>query len=157
MHQLDPTIKAIWSISYLLRFIFYTIVIFVLEYLFVRTGKTDWFFDYGITTILVLIFGIVVIIVMPQLKYRFWQFAIREEEIYIERGVFTRIKTTAPFKRLQHLDVEQSVLDRMFGLSKLVIYTAGTRGADLVIPGLPLPYSEMLRDQLKNYTGEDAV
>ena len=42
-------------------------------------------------------------------------------------------------------------------LATLVVYTAGTRGADITIPGLPKDYAEALRDQLKNITGEDAV
>jgi len=45
----------------------------------------------------------------------------------------------------------------MAHLGKLVIYTAGTRGADVVIPGLPIEYAEDLRDKLKNATIEDAV
>ena len=96
-------------------------------------------------------------IVYPVLKYKYWKFDVRVDELYIERGILTRIKTIAPFRRLQHLDVEQSVFERMMGLGKLVVYTAGTRGADIVIPGLPIEYAEALRDQLKNIESEDAV
>ena len=39
----------------------------------------------------------------------------------------------------------------------LAFFVAGTRGADIVIPGLPLYYAEALRDRLKNYSPEDAV
>jgi hypothetical protein len=45
----------------------------------------------------------------------------------------------------------------MFGLSSLVVYTAGTKGADLVIPGLPHYYAQELQNKLKEYTIEDAV
>ncbi|MBE2188707.1 MAG: hypothetical protein IAE98_04495, partial [Candidatus Kapabacteria bacterium] len=34
---------------------------------------------------------------------------------------------------------------------------AGTRGADVTIPGLPIEYAEQLRDRLKNVTPEDEV
>ena len=78
-------------------------------------------------------------------------------KIKSELGIFTRIHTTAPFSRVQHIDVVQSILDRSFGLGKLVIYTAGTKGADLLIPGLPIQYAEYLRDYLKSYTQEDVV
>lgn len=94
---------------------------------------------------------------MPWLSYKYWAFEVRDDELYLERGVLTRVKTTAPYVRVQHLDVEQSVLERLFHLGKLVVYTAGTRGADLVIPGLPIEYAEQLRDHLKNITADDAV
>lgn len=96
-------------------------------------------------------------IIFPFLSYKFWRFIVRDDDVYIERGVLTRVKTTAPFLRIQHIDVIQSVLDRIFGLGKLVIYTAGTRGADVTIPGLPIEYAEHLRDRLKNVTPEDEV
>jgi membrane protein YdbS with pleckstrin-like domain len=38
----------------------------------------------------------------------------------------------------------------MHGLAKLIIYTAGSRGADILIPGLPLEYAEDMRDSLKD-------
>jgi hypothetical protein len=103
------------------------------------------------------VIGIILTIAVPLLRYKFWRFEVREDEIYIERGILTRIKTTAPYRRIQHIDVQQSILERIAHLGKLVIYTAGTRGADVVIPGLPIEYAEDLRDKLKNATIEDAV
>src|SRR5690606_22586633 len=103
------------------------------------------------------VIGIILTISLPLLRYRYWKFEVRDDEIYLERGVFTRIKTTAPYRRIQHLDVQQSMLERMVQLGKLVIYTAGTRGADVILPGLPIEYAEELRDRLKNVSIEDAV
>ena len=156
MHQLAEEIKAIWSIGLLFRTIFYAILIGIADYLFF-SEFTKWFLPSYIPSVIVIIIGIISIIIWPKLYYNSWKFDIRENEIYLERGVLTKVHTTAPFKRIQHIDVEQSVFDRMFGLGKLVIYTAGTRGADLLIPGLPIQYAEDLRDALKNIANEDAV
>ena len=49
------------------------------------------------------------------------------------------------------------MLDRMYGLSKVVIHTAGTRGDELTIPGLPLHYAEEVRDFLRKFIKEDVV
>ncbi len=157
MHQLDPSVKIIWAAAYFIRSSILIFSLFVVEYLFVRTGKLEWLLPFGWTTIILAIICLAYIIIYPQLKYKFWKFEVRPEELYLERGVLTRVKTTAPFRRVQHLDVAQNVIERMMDLGKLVIYTAGTRGADVIIPGLPIAYAEMLRDQLKNYSREDAV
>jgi membrane protein YdbS with pleckstrin-like domain len=39
-------------------------------------------------------------------------------------------------------------MQRWFGLSSLIIYTAGTRGADAEIPGLASEDAEALREEL---------
>jgi hypothetical protein len=108
-------------------------------------------------SVIIVIIGVILTFVIPQLNYKFWKFEVLDTEIYIERGIFTRIKTTAPFSRIQHLDVQQSIIERFFHLSKLILYTAGTRGADVVIPGLPIEYAQDLRDRLKDITAEDSI
>ncbi len=153
MYTLDPHVKAIWSITGLIRTILVSIGIFTAEIIFPKLIPLP----VGILAGLVFVLGVIYSIVYPALKYRYWRFDVKENELYVERGVFTRIRTVAPFVRLQHLDVEQNIIERMMHLAKLVVYTAGTRGADIIIPGLPLEYAEQLRDQLKNFSPEDAV
>ena len=46
------------------------------------------------------------------------------------------------------MDTRTSPLQRWLGLSSLVIYTAGTRGADVEIPGLTADDAERLREEL---------
>lgn len=157
MNVLAPEIKIQWAISTLGKLIIYTLATFFLEYFFIDKYISNWFiFDYGLTLI-VFLFYLTLVFILPPLRYKYWKFEVKEDEIYLERGIFTRIQTTAPFSRVQHIDVVQSILDRSFGLGKLVIYTAGTKGADLLIPGLPIQYAEYLRDYLKSYTQEDVV
>jgi membrane protein YdbS with pleckstrin-like domain len=157
MYNLEPSVKIIWSIGIFLQFILYTTIIAFLEFFLIPGNLNKWIFPKGIFTISIFIVGIILTVLIPILKYKFWKFDVRDDEIYIERGILTRIKTTAPYRRIQHLDVQQTVFERMAHLGKLVIYTAGTRGADVVIPGLPIEYAEDLRDKLKNFTAEDAV
>jgi membrane protein YdbS with pleckstrin-like domain len=94
---------------------------------------------------------------LPSIRYKRWKFDVRPQELYLERGIFTFIRTTAPYVRIQHLDVRQSILERYYNLATLVVYTAGTRGADIIIPGLPVDYAYQLRDSLNQYTKEDEV
>lgn len=153
--QLNPDVKYIWILSYIIRFFFFSLFLFFVDMWLSETEK--WFFPFGLLNLLLFIFAIIFISIFPYFKYKYWFFELREEELYLERGVFTKVKTTAPYCRIQHIDISQSISERFLNLSKLVVYTAGTRGADLVIPGLPLYYAEEIKEQLKEYTIEDAV
>lgn len=157
MNQLAPQVKTIWAINTIARVFFLALLLFVYEMLPISKSLKITFLPLGVSSAIIFFAGILTSIIYPVLKYKYWKFDVRSDELYIERGILTRIKTIAPFRRLQHLDVEQSVLERMMGLGKLVVYTAGTRGADIIIPGLPIEYAEALREQLKNIDIEDAV
>jgi len=83
------------------------------------------------------------------LRYRAWQYEFREDAIYLERGVLTRVRTVVPFVRIQHVDTARGPVDRVAGLSTLVVYTAGSRGADVTIPGIEAERADEHQRRLK--------
>ena len=94
-------------------------------------------------------------------RYRVWCYEVRADSLYLERGVFTHVRTIAPFVRIQHVDTQRGPLERWLGLSTLVVYTAGTRGADVSIPGLTPAEASDLQERVKQLAieaeGGDAV
>jgi len=94
-------------------------------------------------------------------RYRVWRYEVRDDALYLERGVFTRVRTVVPFVRLQHVDSSRGPVERLLGLASAVVYTAGSRGADVRIPGLTPAGADDLRERLKRLAiraeGEDAV
>ncbi len=42
MHQLDPSVKIIWAVSYSIRSVMFTALLLAFEFFFVRTGKLEW-------------------------------------------------------------------------------------------------------------------
>ncbi len=157
MYNLDPAIKIIWGVGIFVQYLIFSVIIAVLEFFIIPNNIDNWLISKGILTLITITIGIVSTFIVPVLKYKYWKFEVRDEEIYLERGILTRIKTVAPYRRIQHIDVQQSVFERIANLGKLVVYTAGTRGADVILPGLPIEYAEDLRDKLRNFTIEDAV
>jgi membrane protein YdbS with pleckstrin-like domain len=157
MYKLNESIKTKWALTYIKSTIYYSILAFLLEWLIIDEFFVNWPLPYLSLVGGALVIGILITAIMPGIRYKYWQFDIRPEELYIERGVFTRIRTTAPYVRIQHLDVRQGIIDRYLNLATLVVYTAGTRGADIIIPGLPESYAYELRDSLNNFTKEDGV
>ncbi|MFB6312181.1 MAG: PH domain-containing protein [Salinirussus sp.] len=95
------------------------------------------------------------------LRYRAWGFEVRNDELYLQRGVVTHVRTIAPYVRIQHVDTQRGPLERWLGLSTLVVYTAGSRGADVSIPGLTATEARDLQSRLKQLSiaaeGGDAV
>jgi membrane protein YdbS with pleckstrin-like domain len=94
-------------------------------------------------------------------RYRLWRYEVRDDAIYLERGVFTRVRTVVPFVRIQHVDSSRRPVERVAGLASTVVYTAGSRGADVTVPGLTPAGADDLRERLKQLAiraeGEDAV
>jgi len=95
------------------------------------------------------------------LRYRVWTYEVRTDALYLERGVLTHVRTVAPYVRIQHVDTQRGPLERWLGLSTLVVYTAGTRGADVSIPGLTAAEARDLQGRVKELAihaeGGDAV
>jgi membrane protein YdbS with pleckstrin-like domain len=94
-------------------------------------------------------------------RYRIWRYEVRDDALYLERGVFTRVRTVVPFVRIQHVDSSRGPMERLLGLANTVVYTAGSRGADVMVPGLTPAGADDLRERLKGLAiraeGDDAV
>ncbi|MEO1438705.1 MAG: PH domain-containing protein [Bacteroidota bacterium] len=54
--------------------------------------------------------------------------------------------TTIPFNRVQHCEIKQGPIERLFNLKTLEVYTAGGATSDLKIPGLPDDRAQELKD-----------
>ena len=95
------------------------------------------------------------------LRYRRWVYQVRADSLYLERGVFVHRRTHAPYVRIQHVDTSRGPLERWLGLSTLVVYTAGSRGADISIPGLEPAEARDLQQRVKQLAidaeGDDAL
>lgn len=108
--------------------------------------------DYNPQKIFLAVFaaGATLGIIHTFFRYRSWSYEIRDDHVYLEHGVLVKIKTIVPFVRIQHVDTQRNILDRLLSLSTTVIYTAGSRGADVSIPGLKPETSESLQRKLRD-------
>lgn len=101
---------------------------------------------------------LVVAWVWPPLLYRSWTYQVRARQLWAERGVLSRTTSVVPYARIQHVDTRQDLVERALGLSRVVVFTAGIRGAELVLPGLQAAEAARLRDELAEMAGvEHAV
>jgi len=88
------------------------------------------------------------------LAHRIWRFELQDDALFLVRGVVTRTDTSVPYVRVQHVDTTRGPVERTAGLASVVIYTAGSRGADITIPGLRPERATELRERLRDLAGE---
>jgi membrane protein YdbS with pleckstrin-like domain len=140
MRPLDPRVRAMWWTTSAITLLV-VLVVAVAAGLILRDG---W---GGLPPLVVLTLGVPTAVLVPWLRYRRWRFALRDEDLWIRRGVVWRSTSVIPYARLQFVDTTQGPLDRMFGLSQLVVHTAapGTSGQ---LPGLAADEAEALRERL---------
>lgn len=154
--SLDPAIRTIWTIKLagLAALIALGVFFYDLTHLLGGTGGA---FPAGLLTVIVLVLGVLFSSLWPRLRYRYWSFELRPEELFLEHGVLNRVRTIVPLRRIQHLDVSQDILEREFSLGRLVVHTAGSRSSDVVIPGLRLEVAERMRDEVRRYILNDPL
>ncbi len=99
-----------------------------------------------------LIIWMVISFALTVFGFRKKKYALRERDIIYQSGLIWRNFTVLPFNRVQHAEVQQGPIDRIFELSRLKIYTAGGSSSDLVIAGLPLERAQNLKHFILHQT-----
>ena len=88
----------------------------------------------------------VLFMVLQHHAFRRKAYALRARDITYRHGLIAHKVTTIPFIRVQHAEVGQGPLERLFGLAHLNIYTAGGSSSDLSLPGLSPQRAAQLKD-----------
>ena len=102
-----------------------------------------------------LVLGVLAVLVLPRRRFRAWGWRMDEDEIRILSGVMISSDTVVPFGRVQHIDVLRGPLQRGLGLASLVLHTAGTRSAAVLLPGLEADEAERMRDHIRGKIREE--
>jgi hypothetical protein len=84
-------------------------------------------------------------LVAPQLRYRSWRYAVRDEELDLLRGVLTVVRTVVPVARIQHVETRRTVFSQLFGLAAVHVHTAAGTTA---IPYLTEYEAARIRDRI---------
>jgi len=98
---------------------------------------------------LVIPVGIVAIIVAGVLQYWFFRFRIDEDRIHIHQGIARKTALDLPFDRVQGINVERSLVDRILGLVTVSLDTAGTLTAEGQLPSVTSELADDLRARIR--------
>ncbi|MFX1321066.1 MAG: PH domain-containing protein [Promethearchaeota archaeon] len=94
-----------------------------------------------------------------------FSYKISEDNIVINHGVFTQVRATVPYSRIQNINIANGVFDRMFKTFTVKIETAGSAAAvssaqkgilrpEGYIPGLKEPYiiENKIKEMMTKYS-----
>lgn len=98
--------------------------------------------------ILVIPFGVLAVIAGGVLQYWFFRFRLEEDRILIRQGVFQKTALDLPFDRVQGINVERSLLDRILGLVTVSLDTAGSVTAEGQLPSVKTELADWLRTRV---------
>lgn len=111
-------------------------------------GIPEYFLDKYLYQPSLLWFVALVCVLWPLLAYRFWSYQLRKFDIIVKSGVLMRREISIPWSRIQQVDSRAGPLDRLCGLKRLVLHSAGSRAGRTSIPGIQLGLAEALQGHL---------
>ncbi len=93
------------------------------------------------------------VVFLPHRRYAARGYAMSDDRLRVVRGVLFHSDTVVPFGRVQHIDVDRGPIERYYGLATLQLYTAGSHGDVVALPGLghedALDMREAIRAHIK--------
>lgn len=88
--------------------------------------------------------------IVPVLSWMHWRahrYALTGDQLYVRDGFWAQRLTLLPVRRVQSVDIRQSVVSRFIGLAEIAIGVAG-RPSAVTIHAIPLEDAIQLREQL---------
>lgn len=146
LQRLDPRVVTLWRITGLLWAAFWTAAMVI-----------PWLlWEWPLWLMLpVAAVGIAWVAWVPAASYRHYAYQVGEVDVRVMHGWWTRSVAVVLHSRIQHVDTRQGPVERGLGLATVVVFTAGSVGAMVAIPGLAADDAEALRDRLAQLSGAD--
>ncbi|GAB4414030.1 MAG: PH domain-containing protein [Bacteroidia bacterium] len=100
--------------------------------------------------VLLLLAGWALIVLLQHLAiakgFQYKAYALRTHDLSYRSGWLWRKTTSIPFNRIQHCEVGQGLIERLFGLAHVKVYTAGGQSSDMSVPGLLPNDAQRIKD-----------
>lgn len=123
------------TVRYISNTIFFIVLLMGIAVLYRETRITSFpILWYGVLAFWV--FLLITSFFLIKKGYELQGYVLRDHDILHRKGVLVKSLTTIPFNRVQHCEISQGPIQRIFDLYTLEIFTAGGGKSDLSIPGL---------------------
>jgi membrane protein YdbS with pleckstrin-like domain len=126
--------------------VFGAIVGIILLFMGVGLG---WIF-YGLLTAAIIVIAVLLwsTIVWPGIEHRHRSWRLTDVGLEVRHGVWWKHMQAIPWARVQHADVSQGPLQRMYSVGTLTVHTAGTSNSSVNLAGLSHEVAIELRDEI---------
>ena len=101
--------------------------------------------------------AILLIVLVAVLRYWFFRFRVTEDRILIRQGILKKTALDLPLDRVQAVNIERSLTDRVLGLVKVSVDTAGSGAVEAVIPSVKAAFADRIRVQVAAVRREGRV
>ncbi|MGS2726260.1 PH domain-containing protein [Psychroserpens sp. BH13MA-6] len=115
--------------------------------------KKKTFGSLSVTTLLLILFGILIIIlVIAILKYLNFKFHVNDEDFHLSTGIITKDHTIIPKSKIQNIYIKQNFLQQLIQVVSLNIETAGDKKSEIEINALDKSTALQLKQRLFDKT-----
>lgn len=128
--NISPKYKIVVLLHYAILIVCFVILLFIVFWL----NDEPWNNTYQYILVLGLVF-LFILLGINIWSMRYWGYALRENDMLYRSGIFSKSVKIIPFTQVQHVDIKEGILSRVFGLSSIALHTAGV-GEGLRIPGV---------------------
>lgn len=142
-NRLAPRARAFWRLNELVQVVPLLAAASAATWVLGRFPLPGWvlFVPVGAAAVL----AILTVMVAPELRWRHWRYEIGDDEVDVQHGLVTVIRTLIPLARIQHVETRRGPLERRLGLASVVLYTAAGSSE---IPALADGVADALRDRI---------
>lgn len=143
--RLAPAARAYWTAEAVPGAV--VLVVLALVARTVVADAADGFPRWALDALVVVavLAAVVGVAIVPQLRWRRWRWAVRDEEVDLLHGRLALRRTLVPIARIQHVQTERTAVGRLFGVATVRFYTAAGTTA---IPALPEAQAASIRDRV---------
>lgn len=150
--KLDPSYATVMRIEGVLTVLPVLIAALVVGLAGVLPAPWTW-----APMIVPLLVALAMVILLPMKRYRSRGYHMADDRLRVVKGVLFHADTVVPFSRVQHLDVEQGPLERMFGIARLILHTAGTHNTSVTLPGLAHADAVTMREEIRAHVKRESL
>jgi len=140
--KLHPNYWKVILINWLILFLFGGVGLFFASFRIAEIAEYKIIFIIGFLVFCVLV------IVFSRIGFVKKGFAFREHDLLFTHGIIATTTIVIPYNRIQHVALEEGIAARLFGLSKIEIFTAGGSNSDIQIPGINKEEAESIKQLL---------
>lgn len=153
LRPLEPGFRGVIRIGMALGLAPFAIGAIVGDYALYDSG----YMVLGMVMTPVLILYVTVLVLLPGRRWRHWGYHMAAERLRVVHGFLFRTDTIVPFNRIQHIDVAQGPVERLFGVATLVVHTAGTHNSTVSLPGLRPEDAEAMREEMRGHIRQEMI
>ncbi len=110
----------------------------------------------GSVCIVVFVIALLYVLASSWFAYKSHEYCLAPDAFKVRQGVMTKQEMAIPYRQIQNVDIERSFSEQLFGLSRVIILTAGHEDAtdknasesEGILPAMDKRIAVQLQDEL---------